>query len=61
MREEVARLAIPARLLQEGGHAASNEYLGRRFPYFLRAPAHTGATQGEALSAAAFAAEAGAE
>ncbi len=42
----MARLAIPAWLLQEGGHAASDEYLRRRLPYFLRAPAHTGATQG---------------
>jgi len=56
----VALLAIPAWLLQ-GVHAASDEYLGRRLPYFLRAPAHTGATQGEALSAAAFATQAGAE
>ena len=57
----MARPAIPARLLHEGGHAASDEYLGRRLLYFLRAPAHTGATQGEALSAAAFATEAGVE
>ena len=61
MTEEVARLAIPARLLHEGGLALYDEYLGRTAPLFPAGPGPYRDHPGGGPSAATFGAGGGAD